>query len=362
MADYLKVIKELFICFAAEALLICSVLFSGNNTNVALIYKNSIGNTMNIIECMVQTKYAYNRYEYNDVPELDVSEPDVMEPNAPEPDRLEPDVMELNTPGYDMSEKKISGSDILQVNAVEFIVQDIDKKTVYAQDSLNVRSKPYASSERIGILSMNEPVIVTGIADTGWYRLEYNGSEAYVSNRYVSDSPVEIKTVINTPVSTGIVEILGNVPDKWVTKAAAMIAKLPQNVLDRFVSSGYHFYVTDEDLGITEFNGTLSQVAGATKYGEYIKIEDRQFAIDEAVLHEFGHFVFHECGNWNRQDVTDAFNNDVRNASIMGITYGIDSVSEFYAEIFQAYIKNQERTAQTFPNLVTIIQADIDSL
>ena len=161
---------------------------------------------------------------------------------------------------------------------------------------------------------------------------------------------------------TGIVETMGTVKDIWVEKADYMLNKLPENVLDHFVDSGYHFYITDEEIAQTEYDGMFEHVAGVTRYGKYIKIEDRQYAIDEALLHEFGHFVFDECGNWNRRDMLDAFYQDVSNAALMDITYGLDDAGEFYAEVFQKYVKNPEETGKIFPNLTLIIQEDMDSL
>ena len=47
---------------------------------------------------------------------------------------------------------------------------------------------------------------------------------------------------------------------------------------------------------------------------------------------------------------------------ILKIQYGIKDDSEFYAEVFQKYIKDKGTTSQAFPNLSAIIQGDLDSL
>ena len=61
--------------------------------------------------------------------------------------------------------------------------------TMYAKSSVNVRNLPSADGERLGSLSTNQEVTVTGQCnETGWYRFEYNGSVAYVSNNYLSDT------------------------------------------------------------------------------------------------------------------------------------------------------------------------------
>lgn len=57
----------------------------------------------------------------------------------------------------------------------------------YAKQSVNVRKGPSADYEKLGGLSINQKVTVTGQADTGWYRIEYNGVEGYVSDKYLTD-------------------------------------------------------------------------------------------------------------------------------------------------------------------------------
>lgn len=58
-------------------------------------------------------------------------------------------------------------------------------QTVYATDSVNVRSNPSTSSSVIGSLSEGDSVTRTGIGD-GWSRISYGGQTAYVSSSYVT--------------------------------------------------------------------------------------------------------------------------------------------------------------------------------
>lgn len=65
--------------------------------------------------------------------------------------------------------------------------------TMYAQQTVNVRTQPSTDGEKVGSLSTNQEVSVTGQCnETSWYRISYNGSEAYVSNKYLDDNKVEI--------------------------------------------------------------------------------------------------------------------------------------------------------------------------
>lgn len=63
----------------------------------------------------------------------------------------------------------------------------------YAQQTVNVRSGPSTDFDKVGSLSTNQEVTVTGTCnETGWYRIVLDGSEAYVSNKYLGDSKVEV--------------------------------------------------------------------------------------------------------------------------------------------------------------------------
>ena len=69
------------------------------------------------------------------------------------------------------------------------------KTTMYAKQAVNVRNMPSVNGTRIGSLSTNQEVVVTGqCVETGWYRIEYKGVTAYVSNNYLVDEMIEEET------------------------------------------------------------------------------------------------------------------------------------------------------------------------
>ena len=75
--------------------------------------------------------------------------------------------------------------------------------TMYAQRAVNVRDLPDTSGNKIGGLSTNQEVSVTGQCnETGWYRISYNGSEAFVSDKYLGDSKVEVKQTAQSNTAT----------------------------------------------------------------------------------------------------------------------------------------------------------------
>ncbi len=57
---------------------------------------------------------------------------------------------------------------------------------VYATASVNIRAGDSADSERLGGLSIGDPVTRIGIGENGWSQIAYQGGIAYVSSDYLS--------------------------------------------------------------------------------------------------------------------------------------------------------------------------------
>lgn len=82
---------------------------------------------------------------------------------------------------------------------------------MYAQNTVNVRNLPSTDGNKLGRLSVNDEIAVTGQCnETGWYRFDYNGSVAYVSNKYVGVNKVEIQAPTNNSGSG-----TGSVASNW---------------------------------------------------------------------------------------------------------------------------------------------------
>ena len=68
-------------------------------------------------------------------------------------------------------------------------------QTMYAQSTVNVRDLPEQTGAKLGSLSTNHEVTVTGQCnETGWYRISYNGGEGFVSNSYLGTEKVAVKS------------------------------------------------------------------------------------------------------------------------------------------------------------------------
>lgn len=71
---------------------------------------------------------------------------------------------------------------------VSYTYTDMNK-TMYVVSSVNVRNLPSTEGTKVGSLSKGTQVLVTGQCnETGWYRFEFDGSSAYVSNSYLSEN------------------------------------------------------------------------------------------------------------------------------------------------------------------------------
>ena len=66
-----------------------------------------------------------------------------------------------------------------------------DEKTMYATTTVNIRKGPDTTYEKLGALTMNQAVKVTGVCgENNWYCVEYNSSVGFVSSEYLSDEKV----------------------------------------------------------------------------------------------------------------------------------------------------------------------------
>lgn len=68
----------------------------------------------------------------------------------------------------------------------DFTITDMNATGTITTDVLKVRSGPGQDYDAIGSVSADEVITITGQADTGWYRIAYDGDTGYVSNTYVN--------------------------------------------------------------------------------------------------------------------------------------------------------------------------------
>ena len=143
-------------------------------------------------------------------------------------------------------------------------------KTMYAKSTVNVRSLPSTSGNRLGSLSKNQEVAVTGQCnETGWYRISYNNAEGFVSNKYLADEPVAAAAGTKTAqAQAGTKTTSSASTGDPVTDAA--IAKYGPNIMI-FEDGTIYSTETWQQVGTTaDLNGN----GGSTKPAEPVKPAD----------------------------------------------------------------------------------------
>lgn len=120
--------------------------------------------------------------------------------------------------------------------------------TMYAQRTVNVRSMPGTDGEKLGGLSTNDEVKVTGqCVETSWYRIEYNGNVAYVSDSYLGNDKVEVQT--ETPAQSSSSGAYSIVLKKGYSYVNTTVSSYDEAVA-AFTAAGIEPWVVHEENGV----------------------------------------------------------------------------------------------------------------
>ncbi len=128
--------------------------------------------------------------------------------------------------------------------------------TMFAQQTVNVRDLPDTNGNKVGSLSTNDEITISGQCnETGWYRFDYNGNVAYVSNKYVGDKKVEVAAPANNNSGSGSANS-GSVASNWADS-------YPKN---QWIDMGeYFFYIANSQ---PEANQVCGDYMGSHTKGE----------------------------------------------------------------------------------------------
>lgn len=75
-------------------------------------------------------------------------------------------------------------------------VQKLEEpKIYYATLNLNVRKGPATSYTQVGALQIGQEAKVTGIAENGWYQIEFANETCYASNNYLVETKEEVEEI-----------------------------------------------------------------------------------------------------------------------------------------------------------------------
>lgn len=160
------------------------------------------------------------------------------------------------------------------------------------------------------------------------------------------------------------IEPYGKVEMIYIEKCAETLSVIPSDILNAYAKQGWHFYITDEDLDKTMFNGMYGSVqGGADGINKFIKIEDRNKAVVQAPMHEFGHFLDYYDGSYTiDEEFENIYSEEINKAKEMGMKYGLINSTEYFADSFEFYIKDRERMKEYIPKTYEYIEQKINDL
>ena len=177
---------------------------------------------------------------------------------------------------------------------------------MYAKSDVNIRKEPSTSGKLLGALQKEEAILVTGkCRDVSWYRVEYNGTVAYVHANYlteVSPSATPLVQYANSfwAEEDGTVYVLDSYGRKLVKQKEEAVTEIPLPGCLLPVDVLLHnreFYIFDEFLNeirmYTAEGIFLEAIEVPVQEGDYVK--GFEAGDDVALLTYRGkRLVFHE--------------------------------------------------------------------
>lgn len=159
---------------------------------------------------------------------------------------------------------------VAEGSMLTYSFEDMDA-TKYAKSTVNVRSLPTADGEKLGGLSANDEVKVTGKCnETGWYRIEYANGIAYVSDSYLVDEKIEVtqtseSTQANAQTSSGGLDIISKSGYSYINTTVSSY----DEAVAAFKAVGIEPWVTHEENGTRWCYAIICHVAGPTNKGNH---------------------------------------------------------------------------------------------
>ena len=150
----------------------------------------------------------------------------------------------------------------------------------------------------------------------------------------------------------------GNVSQDSVDRANELLNAMPERLLEGFVDRGWRFYVTDKNIAYDIIGGEFNSVKGVTDFDNHeIFIEQREAAVETAVVHEFGHYLDYINGNQSQTaEFSDVFSAE-SNAFVK--TFNVDfyyDIGEFFADgVYRYYDGERETLNNACPRLTAFI-------
>ena len=177
-------------------------------------------------------------------------------------------------------------------------------------------------------------------------------------HKYIADSSFADKYVAfaDETVSTGsniVCQIDGNIDNSYADMVEVELNMIPTELRTEFVESGYHIYVTEENLAKEYYGGgRYDRIFGVIFYDkDLILISGYEYAIKEATVHEFGHWFDQYLGYASSsRDFAMIYSSERPRFS--KAFYGrcsTQEIQEYFAEAFYVYIKAPQLLRQVAP-------------
>lgn len=158
----------------------------------------------------------------------------------------------------------------------------------------------------------------------------------------------------------------GAIDDSTVEYLNSKLKLIPEKLVLKYFEQNGKILLTDKDISNTyykEYNfGNVIGIHDAKK--NIVYISNSEHAIDNALIHEFGH-VLDSLTSWESMSTTfiNIFNSEKDTLDV----YSVDNhykknEREFFAEAFQQYILDSEGCKSSAPLSYDFIEKQIDSL
>ena len=156
-------------------------------------------------------------------------------------------------------------------------------KTMYVStDTLNVRDSWLSTSTKVGTLTRNQSVTVTGSCSNGWYRIKFEGHTAYVSGKYLSNE-AGASSSSGSASGSGTATDIANFAMSFVGYSYVWGGTSPSTGFD---CSGLMYYV------LTQYGYSMKRVANdQLTQGTAISRDDLQ--VGDLVFFGYGSYANH---------------------------------------------------------------------
>lgn len=158
----------------------------------------------------------------------------------------------------------------------------------------------------------------------------------------------------------------GSIDDELISYLDLKLQCIPENILSLYFNQGGSILLTDKDISKTYYSdydfGNIIGLHDARK--NIVFISNSKYAIDNALIHEFGH-VLDSISGWDSMNeyFLNVFNQEKDSFKVKSVDnhYKLNE-REFFAEVFQEYILNPDTCKSSAPKAFEFVDKKIKNL